>query len=64
VEELQAVLAETPSRTSGFMQSGAIAPDFQNERVKVYIGRLPPPEAVKQMLDAAAERSAERKQGR
>jgi hypothetical protein len=50
-EELQAVLSEASARAQA--QTGSAAeveePDFQNERVKVYMGRIPSLESLRKL---------------
>jgi hypothetical protein len=45
--ELQTLFSEARSGSPSPRPSGAEQPDFQNERVKVYVGRLPPLESRK-----------------
>jgi hypothetical protein len=48
--ELQSAITQARSRAKSLTPSVSDAPDFQNERVKVWIGRLPKPETLRNML--------------
>lgn len=49
-EELQSALTTARSQAKSLTPSVSDEPDFQNERVQVYIGRLPKPESLWNML--------------
>lgn len=54
--ELQAALTQARAQGKRLAPSVSDAPDFQNERLKVYRGRLPKPESLRNMLGSGGTR--------
>jgi hypothetical protein len=48
-EELQAVVTEARALAQNRTPLMSDAPDFQNEHIQVYLGRLPSPESLRNM---------------
>src|ERR1041385_4825914 len=48
--ELQTAVTGARSKAKSLTSAGPDAPDFQNDRVKIWIGRLPKPETLRNML--------------